>query len=82
MSYPIATDVIRRTQNKDGKCLDVRPWPEAPEAVALMNSDKASEEYFGRIELAMSTESARQLGRALIACAEEIERAQNDSREG
>ena len=74
MNYPIVTDIIHRIQNDQGKCIDVRPWPEAPSCVALMNSNKDSQEYFGNLELAMDTKFARHIGQALIACADEIEK--------
>lgn len=79
MSYPVETDVIRRVQNEDGETLDIRPWPDAPIAVALMNSggDK-SEAYFGKLELALSPKFARQIGQALINCANEIEYESKD----
>lgn len=73
MSYPIVTDTIRRVQNEDGETLDIRPWPEAPIAVALMNSGDKSEAYFGKLELALNPKFARQVGQALINCANEIE---------
>jgi hypothetical protein len=75
MSYPIATDIIRRIQNEGGHTLDVRPWPDGPDFVCLMNSSDESAEWFGRIELSMEPEFARRLGRALIACADELDKA-------
>jgi hypothetical protein len=74
VNYPIVTDVIRRVQNKEGKCLDVRPWPEGPSFVTLTNEgDEQSQEYFGALDITLEPEFARHLGRALIACADEIE---------
>lgn len=72
MTYPVACDTIRRIQNEDGMCLDVRPWPESPDVIALMNSNESSREYFGNIEISMSPEFARELGLALLKCADEI----------
>lgn len=74
MTYPITTDTIRRVQNREGQCLDIRPWPDAPDSVALMSVDARSADYFGRLELAMDPEFARAIGRALIACADDIDR--------
>jgi hypothetical protein len=79
MSYPIVTDIIRRVQNEDGIMLDVRPNPEAPEfGVVLTNrGDKDSEEYSGKVDIAFSTEYAKEIGQALIDCAREIEEKRN-----
>lgn len=74
MSYEVATDKIHRVQNEDGATIDVRPWPDAPTSVAIMNSGQNSKEYFGDMsEFAMSTEFARAIGYALIGCANEID---------
>ena len=78
MSYPIETDTIRRVHDKKGMALDVHPWPEDPSAVALGNANRNSVYYFGRIDLAMDTEFARQIGLALIACADEIDYAKGE----
>lgn len=79
MSYPVETDTIRRVQNEDGYTLDIRPWPDAPDTtVALMNSSSnTSKKYFGTIEVVMNTEFARQIGEALIQCADELDESKN-----
>jgi hypothetical protein len=69
----IATKVIRQVYDDGGKYLTVQPWPESPSAVGLMSVGKENQEYWGDNEIVMSPEFARQLGKALIACADEIE---------
>jgi len=66
-------DILRQVYSADGCFMTVRPWPEGPDSVALMTVGKENEEYFGKYETAMSPEFARLLGKALIACADEID---------
>lgn len=75
MNYPIETDVIRRVQDTSGKCLEVAPYPEAPTIPCIRASTAEAAEYFGLSEegIALDREFARQLGKALIACADELE---------
>lgn len=78
MSYPVVVDKIRRIQDQSGHTLDVRPWPDGPNSVGLMNSSKESEEYFGGVEVVMDPEFARLIGQALIECADEVQGQTND----
>ena len=71
--YPAKTDVIRRVQNNDGEKLDICPWHDDRSLVVLKNSDPESAKYLGNIELFMFPAFAREIGKALIACADEIE---------
>ena len=68
----VETDVIRQVYNEDGKFITVRPWAESPDWVCLQTVGEENQEWFGKIETAMSPEMARALGMALVACAEEI----------
>ena len=68
------TDVIRRVYI-DGYFLEVGPWPEVPGFVALQSTGVENEGYFGKTEISMSPDFAEQLGRALIAAAEEARQA-------
>ena len=70
--YEVVTDIIRRIQNKDGRSLDIRPWPDAPDCVAIMAEGGENKEWFGQVELSMDADFARQVGEAIIACADEI----------
>lgn len=72
MKYPIVSDTIRRIQNEEGKTIDVRPWPDAPEWVALIVEGKENEEWFGQVNIGMKPEFARLLGEALVKCANEL----------
>lgn len=67
------TDIIQQVYCEDGNFFTVRPWPESPNAVCLQTVGKENQDYFGKIEAAMSPKFARELGKALIACAGEIE---------
>ena len=72
MTYPIASDTIRRIQNEEGLSLDVRPWPDGPDWVALMAEGDKNEQWFGKVNIAMKPEFAKLLGEALIKCADEL----------
>ena len=67
------TDIIRQVYCEDGHFLTVRPWVEVPTAVCLQTVGKENQKYFGNYETAMSPKMARELGRALIACADDID---------
>lgn len=67
------TDIIRQVYNEDNHFITVRPWVEAPSAVSLSTIGKDNREYFGKFETAMSPKMARELGKALIACADELD---------
>ena len=69
----VETDIIRQVYDEDGRFFTVRPWPDAPSAVALMTEGEDNKAHFGAYETAMNPEFARQLGKALIACADEID---------
>lgn len=73
MSYPICTDKIYRIQNEEGRTLDVRPSPDGPDFVALMVVGEENEDWFGKLNLPMCPEFARQLGKALIECSKDVE---------
>ena len=75
MKVEVETDVVRKVYDRSGHFLEVGPWPDSPNVAALMTIGKKNEEYFGTINLSMSTEFARQIGRALIACADELDAA-------
>lgn len=67
------TDVIRRVFDEEGQhFVEVRRWPEDPSWIELRTlPEKCSGEYFGLLKLPLSPEMAEELGRALIAAAEE-----------
>lgn len=68
------TDVIRRVWS-DGYCLEVKPWAEVPGFIALQTEGEENEKYWGKTQLAMNPDFAEQLGRALIAAAQEAREA-------
>jgi len=69
------TDVIRQVYCEDGNYITIRPWADAPDsAVSMQTVGKKNQEYFGLFEVAMSPKMAKELGRSLIVCAEEIEK--------
>lgn len=75
MSKP-STDVVRRVFPEEGMYfLEVGPWADDPGLVELRTMPgKFSAEYFGVINLSMTQAMARELGRALIAAADDIAR--------
>lgn len=66
------TNTVREIVNEDGYAVEVRPWPEAPDVVAIMSRGEANRDWFGPLGLTMSPEFARHIGEALIACANEL----------
>ena len=67
------TDIIRQVYCEDGHFFTVRPWAEAPSCVALMTVGEDNREYFGEYETSMTPKMARELGKALIACADDLD---------
>lgn len=72
------TDVIRQVYDEAGNFLTVRPWArpynDSPESICLQTVGKDNQEYFGKVEVAMTPAMARELGVALINCSLEVER--------
>lgn len=77
---PVYTETIRRVYVEgENKCLSVGPWSEVPDYLALYAEGKENRDWFGNVNLSMTSEYARKLGQALIAAADEHDRevAQN-----
>ena len=74
------TDVIRQVYDEAGNFLTIRPWTEAPNSVCLQTVGKDNQEYFGKLEVAMTPKMARELGVALVNCSIEVGRC-NAARE-
>lgn len=53
--------------------LTVCPWPEVEGFVTIMAVGKAAEDFFGRIEVSMSSAFARALAKALFEIADHVE---------
>lgn len=74
MNSPV-TDVIRRVwvENEDAH-LEIRPFPDAPDTALEITtaSHAGSKSWFGDICITMSPEYAKELGKALIAAADEM----------
>lgn len=67
----VSTQVIRQIFDEDdGVCIEVGPWPDDPDALELRTVGKKNTDWFGKINLSMSKEFARELGKALIASAD------------
>ena len=70
----IETDIIRQVYDEDGNFIQIRPFPDAPQVPCIMTvKGAASEDYFGRIYVSFSPKFAIAVGKALIACAMELE---------
>ena len=68
------TDIIHQVYNENGDFLQVRPWPDEASLVTLQTiNHKGSQEMFGLIELVMTPDFAREIAKALIECADEVE---------
>ena len=66
-------DIVRNVYADNRHYLTVCPWPDGPSTPCLMTDGEENNEYFGRIYLSLSVNVAKSLGKALIACAEEME---------
>lgn len=69
------TETIRRVWNDDRHFLEVRPWPDAPGMLMLTTAESRNAEFFGDVAVSLKPDFAEQLGRALIAAAEEARSA-------
>ncbi len=69
------TETIRRVWNSDRHFLEVLPWPDRPGVLMLVATGAENAKFFGPVELVMAPDFAEQLGRALIAAAEEARSA-------
>lgn len=68
------TEIERKIYVDDaGHCVSVLPSADFPGNVMILTRGKAAEDYFGKIRLDMPAEFMRQLGKALIASADEEE---------
>lgn len=70
------TDVIHRVwvENENAH-LEIRPFPDAPDTAleVTTSSHDGSKHWFGDVSITMSPAYARELGKALIAAANEMQ---------
>ena len=66
-------DVVRHIGISGDPPLSVRICPDYLEAVLLSTESQESKEWYGYIDLPMKPDLARNLGQALIDCANEID---------
>jgi hypothetical protein len=64
-----AIEVLRRV-HIDQHFIEVGEWPDSPDCLELRTTGE-SIGYFGKLNLTLSPDAARQLGHALIDAAEE-----------
>jgi hypothetical protein len=71
----MAIEVVRRAwEEKEGVALEVGDFGGNPDYLCLRtNNDPQSKAWFGPLEISMTSAFARDLGRALIACADDKE---------
>lgn len=71
MSDKASIEVVRRVfDDQHGVCIEVGPWPDAPDvAIGIWTSGAKNIEWFGSLNVSMSPEYAECLGRALIDAA-------------
>ena len=53
------TDVIRQVYDEAGNFLTIRPWADGPDSVCLQTVGKDNQEYFGKLEIAMSPKNGK-----------------------
>ena len=66
-------EVIRKVWDDFDGYLTVGVAPDDPDCVGLYTQNEKMDEYFGKINLLLAPEFARNLARALIHCADEID---------
>ncbi len=69
----VITDVVRRIW-KEQHAIEVEPNNDL-DFVTVRTTNKAAEEYFGRIMVVLSTDVARAVAMAMLACADEIDKS-------
>lgn len=70
------TEVFRRVyDNKEARFLTVRPSPDFPDGNVLIHAEETEKEWFGDIRLDLPAKFMRELGKALIDAANEVEAA-------
>ena len=67
------TDVIRRVFDEEGRnFIEVGPWPDSLDVVELRTvAGECSAAYWGNVSVTLSPAMAEELGRALIAAAQD-----------
>ncbi len=66
------TDIIRQVYCEDGYFITVRPWVEADGVVCMKTDGEENQKYYGKFEVTMSPEMAIELGKSLLACADDL----------
>jgi len=74
MSKTFSERLYRVGDSTEGAFLTVCPGAERPEAVLLFSDGVANSKYFGQIRIEMSSEFMRALGKALLDCADDVDR--------
>jgi hypothetical protein len=70
----MAIEIVRRVyDSNEGHYLSVAPSTEWPGNV-ILHTELSQEEWFGKLCLDLSSTFMRELGEALIDCADEIEK--------
>lgn len=68
------TEIFRRVyDNKEGHYLTVRPSPDFPDGNVLIHTEETEKDWFGDIRLDLPAKFMRELGKALIDAANEVE---------
>lgn len=66
------TEIVRRIwDDEEGVCFEVRPDQDGLGFIELHTPDDKSREYYGTVRFAMDKDTARQVGVALIAAADD-----------
>jgi hypothetical protein len=71
MSKQAGIDVVRIVWMAEYEPLHVEPSTDCPGYVRLLAKTEASQEFWGRVDIAMPVEMARAVAAALEACANE-----------
>jgi hypothetical protein len=66
-------DVVRIVWGAEYEPLHVEPSADCPGYVRVLAKTPESEEFWGKVDFAMPAEMARQLAKAIVACADEQE---------
>lgn len=70
------TEISRRIYDQeDGHFLTVRPSPDFPDGNVILMAEKTEEDYFGLLRIDLPAKFMREIGKALIAAADEMEKS-------
>ena len=73
MSDKVTTEIAYKVwDDNEGVALEVGPFADGGDWITIKPTDNKSESFYGKVDLSLPAEVAKQLGHALIKCAEDV----------